>query len=1041
MNRHPKQVGRYQIVSELGRGGMATVYRAYDPQFKRTVALKILPPEMVHDQTFRTRFEREARTVASLDHPAIVPVYDYGEHDGMLFLVMRLMDGGTLADLITNQPIERDKLLYIFRRIGSALAHAHQQDIVHRDLKPENVLFDQYGAAYLADFGIVKTTGSQKTVTSTSIVGTPEYMSPEQVRGVADLDGRSDIYSLGVMLFEILTLQRPYQSDTAVRTAMMHLMEPVPPICTINAELTPGYDVLIRRVLHKDRDQRYATITELLNDLDHVDQLDSASAPAPATLPKRDAPAKPKGRPALRIMLGGLLLAVVAISAWLGVSTTMAQREPRIIRITAPLDLSTVPIQQPVASQSEYESPPPTVTLAPTTTPISQQLLELTPEIEPVTSESTLALTPTESALIAPTKIPVGLVPISAENIQSLAEAHTFLWDTETVRQASVNPSRNQIAIATSRRILLYSLPDFSLQRELFANLSGVTSLSWAPNGERLAASARSSVWLIQTASEAAPIQHLMSTGVSTASWSPRGDLIAVGLQNGDIRLVKSGLRTALNATSSQQPETVEMDQPVATPESTVLKTRPTDSSQQTTISEYLDGHQSRITALVWAPDGESIASTSNDPYMRVHNIRSNQPVEELYAHFGGIQTLQGSSNGAYVVSSGKDGSIRRWSTERWRLDRVVVERRDISRSIAFAPDGLHWAVLTDEGHLLIWQSEQAQPIMTLQPHLAGSHAHWIDNKTLLTVGDNGQTVRLFSLTASEPIQTAIMPVFASSTNVLAADWSDDSSQIALGYDSGPVQVWNINTKQPLVVLSGHKFATDRIAWSGNFIATSGQPDSSVRIWNATTGQLIDSIDGHVDQAKALVWSPDGKRLLTAGLDQRVLIWNADTQQIQRFVSDVGTVFAAAWSPTGEQFAVGGDSGNIQVWNSNDLSSRSLPGHQFAVGGLGWLDGNFGLISTGAIDNQLLIRTANNPSQATAFPFSGGTRTLDIHPTNTLFAVAGNDQQIHIWDAALQRELTTVAGHAFAGGVAWSPDGKQLAFVNGNGQLTLWGAR
>lgn len=258
------QIDRYQIKSELGRGGMATVYLAYDPKFRREVALKVLPREFLHDPTFRTRFEREGQTIANLEHPAIVPVYDIGEDNGQPFMVMRLLDGGTLTDRLKQGPLLPLEISDILNRLTPALDEAHRQGIIHRDLKPDNILFDQRNEPFLADFGIAKLTERGHTLTTGGmVIGTPAYISPEQASGEGEVDGRSDIYSLGVILFEMLTGQPPFRSNTAIGLIMKHLSEPVPAIFDIKADLPELCQAIITKVLAKDREERYATATAL----------------------------------------------------------------------------------------------------------------------------------------------------------------------------------------------------------------------------------------------------------------------------------------------------------------------------------------------------------------------------------------------------------------------------------------------------------------------------------------------------------------------------------------------------------------------------------------------------------------------------------------------------------------------------------------------------------------------------------------------------------------------------------------------------------
>jgi serine/threonine protein kinase len=265
----PLKFGRYVIKEELGRGGMSTVYHAYDPRFEREVALKVLPREMLHDPQFRTRFEREAKTIAMLEHPAIVPVYDFGEEDGQPYFVMRFMTGGSLSERMKKGPMSLQDVADLFDCLAPALDEAHSKGIIHRDLKPGNILFDQYGEPYISDFGIAKITSTEANVTGSAIVGTPAYMSPEQAQGVG-IDGRSDIYGLGVILFELLTRQQPYHGDTPMSVVVKHITDPVPRIRDIKPDLPPAIEAVINKAMAKDRDDRFPTVRALADALEAV---------------------------------------------------------------------------------------------------------------------------------------------------------------------------------------------------------------------------------------------------------------------------------------------------------------------------------------------------------------------------------------------------------------------------------------------------------------------------------------------------------------------------------------------------------------------------------------------------------------------------------------------------------------------------------------------------------------------------------------------------------------------------------------------------
>ena len=259
-----EKFSRYEIREELGQGGMATVYRAYDPLFEREVALKILKQEQLNDLQVRERFERETKIIAKLEQVAIVPVYDVGRDNDQLFFVMRYMAGGSLSERIQNGSLSLIDVADIIQRLAAALDYAHYKGVIHRDLKPGNILFDEYNNAYISDFGIAKLSQTSTKLTNSGIIGTPTHMSPEQARG-EEVDGRSDIYSLGVILFEMLSGQRPFEATTPLGMALKHATEPAPHILDINPNLPAGVEAVIKKVLAKKREQRYDSGTEFAN--------------------------------------------------------------------------------------------------------------------------------------------------------------------------------------------------------------------------------------------------------------------------------------------------------------------------------------------------------------------------------------------------------------------------------------------------------------------------------------------------------------------------------------------------------------------------------------------------------------------------------------------------------------------------------------------------------------------------------------------------------------------------------------------------------
>ncbi|HSB90880.1 MAG TPA: protein kinase [Anaerolineales bacterium] len=306
-----RTLGKYQILARLGRGGMAEVYKAFQPSLDRYVAVKVLHSFMAEDKEFLGRFRREAKNVAALRHPNIVQVFDFDVQDELYYMVMEYLDGPTLRTRLEalHQRGERLPLgetLRIIRDVGSALAYAHAHGVVHRDVKPANVILETSGRVILTDFGVAKMlTGTQYTQAGT-VLGTPAYMSPEQGQGQPG-DGRSDIYSLGVMLYEMATGRLPYDADTPLAVVMKHVHDPLPLPRSVLPELPESVERVILRALAKDPAERYDRVETMLADLEGVERgLQAPPATARPPTGPAAAPAAPKRSRAALAVGGGL---------------------------------------------------------------------------------------------------------------------------------------------------------------------------------------------------------------------------------------------------------------------------------------------------------------------------------------------------------------------------------------------------------------------------------------------------------------------------------------------------------------------------------------------------------------------------------------------------------------------------------------------------------------------------------------------------------------------------------------------------------------
>ena len=262
-----KQLGQYRIIEPLGEGGMAAVYKAYQASVDRFVAIKVLPRHYAGDPDFVHRFKREARIIARLEHPNILPVHDYGESDGYTYIVMRYVEGSTLANLLHGKPLPLSQICPIFAQVCTALDYAHSKGVIHRDMKPSNVLIDSLGNCLLSDFGISRMVeGASHLTASGAFLGTPTYASPEQAKG-EKLDGRSDIYSLGIVLYELLTGQLPFQGDHEAAVLHAIITEEPLPVARFNNKVSAKLQDVVDKALAKEKEERYQHIDDVLADL------------------------------------------------------------------------------------------------------------------------------------------------------------------------------------------------------------------------------------------------------------------------------------------------------------------------------------------------------------------------------------------------------------------------------------------------------------------------------------------------------------------------------------------------------------------------------------------------------------------------------------------------------------------------------------------------------------------------------------------------------------------------------------------------------
>jgi serine/threonine protein kinase/WD40 repeat protein len=962
----PQRISRYEIQEELGRGGMATVFRAFDPHFKREVALKVLPPQFLHDPQFRARFRREAETIAALEHHAIVPVYDFGEEDQQPYLVMRLMTGGSLAERLQKGALPWPEVLAITERVAAALERAHQNGVIHRDLKPENVLFDQYGDAFLADFGIARLAESQATLTGSGLIGTPAYMSPEQIEGKL-VDGRSDIYALGIILFEMLTGEKPYKADTPAMVLVKQMTEPVPRILELQPALPPICETVIARAMAKDPADRFQQATELTQTLRGTDpphspvphSLVSAPSPgrSPATAPqrRREAPVVPPtvvetdaatvvsgAKPQRRWLYlgGGLLLLIVVGLAGIMVLNLLFN----------PAAEEDAPLS--AAAADSLEIPPLGLSFS--------EMEQLAP-LERVGMGSIEAVAVNEAGSQFAVGGTLGVWLFDAESLEPLA---LLPLAGETVKAVTWSPDGRVLAAGAGQTIATWEVETQTLIEE-FHGEEDYLSLDWSPDGALLAGSTwanRVEIWELISGTRIAELDGHQGA-VLHLQWSPDGDFLATTADDGRMIIYHR--------------------------------------VEATFFELFLDvqAHDGSIACLRWLdlPETYLVATCGEeDSVIRLWEPFGVEPVAEMRGHAYGVQDLLLMPDKEHLLSSGGEGEMRLWRLGDWeqvdvmpgmkqglmRMEMIPgtddlllvswagrLERRsprlDIVREfdressaeyhgLSWSPDGRYYAAADSHPSFSVWESETSELIFNFTPAEETYYlftTDWSpDGQRVATVWDQpaiiifdvdgwGESVfRLdfvFTAAAWHPDGARLAAVDEAGRLFLfypeqgefellweteggmiqTLGWSPDGEQIAFGGESGILFLYRMDQGEG-EMFDSHEGLISDLAWSpdGAQIATAGH-DGKVTIWPLADMEKMMSFYGHEQLVSAVTWAPDGNYIYSAGWDGRILIWNPRTfEEYRQLTAQNGPIIDLCWSADGRRLLSGSLDGTILLW-------------------------------------------------------------------------------------------------------------------------------
>jgi WD40 repeat protein len=1015
----PGVLGRYEVRQLVGRGGFATVWRAFDPVLRREVAIKVPRPELFEVPGFHARIEREVQAAARLRHPAIVPIYEVAESDqagrgGSTFIVYEFVAGPTLAKWVEQtKPSQRQAAEWI-ARLAEALDYAHENGIVHRDIKPANVMMNEHGQPMLADFGLALQADAGATLTQQGdILGTPAYMSPEQARGEGHrVDARTDVYGLGVMLYELLAGRRPFEGS-GVSILQRVIVEEPPALRSVRSGIPLDLETICQRAMAKEASRRYATAGAMAADLKAWLEHRPIRARRVGTLGRFALWCRRKPALAATIALAAVVsLTVASVSFW----RVVEERN----RFRAERDQKALALKQRERALQEK----------------GDALAAAQASAERAQAETARAL---REERLARQRFYAAQINLAHQ-----------AWETGRTSRSlalleNLRPKFDQDDLRSFEWFYLWRLCHRNHRMTLRGHDYAAVTLAFTPDGQTLASGGldrRVRLWDVRVGREVAKLsQH---TAVWSLAYSPDGETLAVGLYDGTTKLA------AWDGAAWQE-------------------------------RGPLVGHTAAIRGIAFFPDGKTLATASYDSTIKLWDVAAGSQLASLDGHYGVVWSVAVSPDGRTIASGGFDRIVHLWewdgtaARERPSPGKLTNE----VRALAFSPDGATLAAAAFNGDIALWDMATGQQKVTRRGDMGEINSiSFAPDGKILALGCSDKTVRLWDpATGKERTDAHLNKVWAvafspdgqslasasargeiklwetkdpeqpavldNADAVSAMGLHPESRKLVAALRSGPAKVWDAATGQVLARLDvalPHAAAAP-FSPDGTMIATP-LADGSVKLWDSgSSAKELATLKGHSNIVYGAAFSPDGQTLATASMDTTVNLWDVSCRTLIRTLRGHSAwVTSVSFSPNGRTVAAGGQSGEIKLWDAatgNEL--RTLVG----PAGIIWAvvfsaDGN-------------TLATTSYVGQVTIWDLTTGEKTAILNghtaPVNSIaffsdgktLATASDDWSVKLWDVLTGQERITLMGHTnHVVSLGFDPKDNTLYTASADGTVRLW---
>lgn len=1038
------RVGRYKVLQQIGEGGCGVVYLAEQEEpVRRPVALKVIKLGM-DTRSVIARFEAERQALAMMDHPNIAKVFDAGTTEtGRPYFVMELVRGTRITELCDAKNLSTEERLMLFIQVCQAIQHAHQKGVIHRDIKPSNILVtlnDGVAVPKVIDFGIAKATQGRLTdqtmfTALEQFLGTPAYMSPEQAAvSSADIDTRSDIYSLGVLLYELLTGRTPFDQKELLAAGLDEMrriireVEPAKPSARLTSlrerkgarkierdeasggyelpskalaaelkrpppkseignrksRIEPDLDWIVMKCLEKDRARRYETANGLAADIQRHLNHEPVSARPPGNWYRFHKLVRRNKLAFAAISALAVALLIVAIgssvAAWRVAGARRAEHGEREKAEAANLQLrGTV------------------------------RLLELERAEDFFRDQD------------------------AAQGVAHLAAM---------LRR---DPS-NHIAANRLVSALLYrdwALPAAAPMR----HLGPVESVSFSPDGQRLLSASRdgtANVWDATTGRSLATVRH--GERVLQASYSPDGTRFVTASADGTARIWSATNGAALTAslTHAGRVNWAEFSgdgRRVVT--ASADKTAKIWDVRTGGLQQVLLGHSREIVVARFSPDGRVVATGNENGGLRTWSVESGKTLVQMNLP-ARIHALTFSPDGRRLLVAYDNGTARLWDCESGEIfgEPLVhsTERMPVWHA-AFSPDGRFILTTAEDGAGRLWNAERGHPIGPRLPHAAGVvFGSFSPDGTMVVTTSSDNSARLWEVRTGKPIGQPMRGY----ERILHAAFSPDGARLVTASFAWMVEVWDIRPRRA----AGFELASDDDVRSVAFSPDSGTLlvgswDQTARLWDVRSGQLRCEPVAHSGPVYHATFSPDGRRFVTVSTSRRTQVRDAakGTVVAEPF-EHTNRLCAASFSPDGERLVTASADGTARVWNVRTAEpvTPTLP-HRGTVNIARFSpDGRF--IATASEDWSARIWDAKTGQPVTEpLLHLDHVRWVDFSPDSRRIVTASTDNTACIWEVSTGRRVTPPLQHArLVEPAVFSPDGRRIATASLDRTARIWDA-